>query len=100
MLRNGDVLCVYVNGKDLGEAHVLLFNDVLYIAKRGGRTRDTYKLKHTVRLVSAVVNEARIKRHPFAFEVTDYENKIKYALAFEVVRCCVLAVFPLAVAFG
>lgn len=91
LLRNGDVLCVYVNQKELGEAHILLFNDVLYITKRsGGRARDAYKLKHVVRLATALVNEARIKRHPFAFELSDVENKIKYAIAFEEVRLSLL----------
>jgi hypothetical protein len=72
LVRQAMCACVRHNGKDLGEMHVLLFTDVLYACKRASsRDRELFKLKVVVRLVSsAQVREARIKRYPFAFEIT------------------------------
>lgn len=66
--------------------HVLLFTDVLYVAKKqSGRAPHNvvYKLKSAMRLGTALVNEARIKRHPYAFEIADVDSKTKYVIAFD-----------------
>jgi hypothetical protein len=65
------VMCSPI-AQDSGEAHGLLFTDVLYLTKKHAARpgqRDTYKLKAVVRFAAAVVNESRIKKHPYAFEV-------------------------------
>jgi hypothetical protein len=72
LVRQAACSCVHSNGKELGELHLMLFTDVLYACKRTtSRDREVFKLKIVVRLVQfAKVREARVKRHPYAFEVS------------------------------
>jgi hypothetical protein len=72
LVRQATCSCVHQNGKELGELHLMLFTDVLYACKRStSRDREVFKLKIVVRLVQfAKVREARVKRHPYAFEVS------------------------------
>jgi hypothetical protein len=72
LVRQATCSCVHSSGKELGELHLMLFTDVLYACKRStSRDREVFKLKIVVRLVQfAKVREARVKRHPYAFEVS------------------------------
>lgn len=57
LVRHDDLISCFVNQKEMGEAHVLLFNDVLYYTKKSsGKQGDTYKLKVAMR-------RARGKKH-------------------------------------